>query len=73
MTLLGERRRHAPPGEAGGEAGARGEHWLLRTGAHAWAPLAGKETFTVEAGARLLVVTPGGGAWGAPTPSESAP
>ena len=73
VTLLGERRRHAPPGEAGGDAGARGEHWLLRTGAHAWAPLAGKETFTVEAGARLLVVTPGGGAWGAPTPSESAP
>lgn len=64
VSLMGERRRVAPLGLAGGGPGACGEDWLLRPGA---APerLPGKVTFTVAAGDRLLVRTPGGGGWGA--------
>ena len=65
LTLLGERRRHAPWGLAGGEPGAVGEDWLVRAGG---APerLPGKVTVQVEPGDRLIVLTPGGGGWGTP-------
>jgi N-methylhydantoinase B len=63
VSLMGERRRLAPWGLCGGEPGACGEDWLLRRGA---APerVAGKSTFSVAAGDRLRVLTPGGGGWG---------
>ena len=63
LTLMGERRRHAPWGLAGGEPGATGEDWLIRAGGQP-ERLPGKVTVDVEPGDRLVVLTPGGGGWG---------
>ena len=63
LTLMGERRRHAPWGLAGGEPGATGEDWLIRAGGPP-ERLPGKVTLDVEPGDRLVVLTPGGGGWG---------
>jgi N-methylhydantoinase B len=65
LSLMGERRRHAPWGLAGGEPGATGEDWLLRaSGGRERLP--GKVTVEVGPGDRLVVLTPGGGGWGRP-------
>jgi len=58
VTLLGERRTHAPWGLAGGEAGAVGRHLYNRR------ELPGKVAVEVSAGDRLRIETPGGGGWG---------
>jgi N-methylhydantoinase B len=63
VTLLGERRRVAPFGAAGGGPGATGRNEYTR-GRRA-ARLPGKITLEVESGGRLRVRTPGGGGWGA--------
>ncbi len=65
VSLMGERRRHAPWGLAGGGPGAVGEDWLMRRRSAA-ERVPGKSTFDVEPGDRLLVRTPGGGGWGTP-------
>jgi len=67
ITLLTERRRHAPWGLAGGADGAPGENRLNDT------PLPGKTTFTAEAGDRLTIATPGGGGWGRPASINEEP
>jgi N-methylhydantoinase B len=65
LSLMGERRRNRPWGLAGGGPGEVGEDWLIRrTGDTERLP--GKTTVEVSAGDRLLVLTPGGGGWGAP-------
>jgi N-methylhydantoinase B len=58
FSLIGERRRHAPRGAAGGEPGARGRDLLDGS------PLPGKCTGTLAAGQRLRIETPGGGGFG---------
>lgn len=58
VTLLTERRRHAPWGVAGGGAGMVGENSLNGK------PLPGKVMVSVVAGDRLTIATPGGGGWG---------
>jgi N-methylhydantoinase B len=58
VTLLTERRSHAPWGLVGGADGAVGENRLNGE------LLPGKVNFPVQAGDRLSVATPGGGAWG---------
>ncbi len=58
VTLLTERRRHAPWGLANGGAGQSGENRLNGE------LLPGKVSFKVQAGDQLSVATPGGGAWG---------
>ncbi len=58
VTLLTERRRHAPWGLAGGGAGSSGENRLNGE------LLPGKVNIPIKAGDRLSVATPGGGAWG---------
>lgn len=58
VTLLTERRRHAPWGLAGGENGQRGENQFSGR------LIPGKTSFQVGAGDRLSVATPGGGGWG---------
>lgn len=60
ITLLTERRRHAPWGLAGGADGTPGAAWLNDE------PLPGKASFRVEAGDVLRIETPGGGGYGAP-------
>ena len=58
ITLLTERRRLAPWGLAGGEAGQPGSNTLNGK------KLPGKCNLNVKAGDRLRVATPGGGGWG---------
>jgi N-methylhydantoinase B len=65
LSLMGERRRHRPWGLAGGEAGALGEDWLVQPGSGR-ERLPAKCTIPLQAGDRLLVLTPGGGGWGKP-------
>jgi N-methylhydantoinase B len=59
-SLLTERRRHAPPGAAGGAPGARGHNRLDD------AKLPPKATGRLAAGQRLTIETPGGGGHGEP-------
>ena len=64
VSLMGERRRNRPWGLAGGGPGGVGEDWLIkRDGSRQKLP--GKTTVDVRTGDRLLVLTPGGGGWGA--------
>ncbi len=80
VTILSERRRHAPYGLFGGEPGARGENRyypaqeahipealrdLPRTEDGA-VLLPGKISFQARAGDRVAIATPGGGGYGAP-------
>ncbi|MFQ3284951.1 MAG: N-methylhydantoinase B [Natronomonas sp.] len=60
VSLLTERRRYAPSGIAGGEAGALGENLIDGETVPA------KTTVDVEAGATVTVRTPGGGGHGPP-------
>jgi N-methylhydantoinase B len=62
-SLITERRRHPPPGAAGGEAGARGRNLLDGT------ELPPKATGQLRAGQRLRIETPGGGGHGEPPSS----
>ncbi len=64
FSLITERRRHAPPGAAGGKPGARGRNLLDGR------ELPPKATGEMRAGQRLRVETPGGGGHGEPTGSE---
>ncbi|HEY5889640.1 MAG TPA: hydantoinase B/oxoprolinase family protein [Acidimicrobiia bacterium] len=61
LSLMGERRRNQPWGLNGGSQGLSGEDWLIRGADRQRLP--GKTTIEVEAGDRLLVLTPGGGGW----------
>jgi N-methylhydantoinase B len=58
VSLIGERRRHAPRGAAGGHDGAPGRDLLDGR------LLPGKYTGPLAAGQRLRVETPGGGGYG---------
>ncbi|GMR07597.1 MAG: hydantoinase B/oxoprolinase family protein [Gammaproteobacteria bacterium] len=60
ITLLTERRRHAPWGLNGGGPGKPGQNL------HNNRPLAGKTQLHVSAGDHLTILTPGGGGWGKP-------
>jgi N-methylhydantoinase B/oxoprolinase/acetone carboxylase alpha subunit len=67
ISLITERRWSAPWGVEGGEAGARGENWLLPGGDETRAQsLPDKVTLHVNAGDVLRLLTPGGGGWGVP-------
>jgi N-methylhydantoinase B len=59
-SLITERRRHAPPGAAGGGDGARGRNLLDGS------ELPSKSGGTLQPGQRLRLETPGGGGHGAP-------
>ena len=63
VTILSERRRTAPYGLNGGEAGARGRNVLIRDGQEQNLP--GKVQFQAREGDVLSMRTPGGGGWGA--------
>jgi N-methylhydantoinase B len=58
VTLLTERRRHAPQGAAGGSSGLPGANQLNGR------PIAAKCRLQLEPGDVITVMTPGGGGWG---------
>ncbi|WP_137289432.1 hydantoinase B/oxoprolinase family protein [Natronorubrum halophilum] len=66
VSLLTERRRHAPKGVAGGENGALGENLIDGE------PVPAKTTVDVDAGATVAVRTPGGGGHGEPSERDAA-
>jgi N-methylhydantoinase B len=61
LSVLGDRRRHAPRGAQGGSDGARGR--TLVNGEE----IPGKHTMALAAADVVRTETPGGGGWGAPT------
>jgi N-methylhydantoinase B len=73
-SLITERRRHAPPGAAGGGAGAPGRNLLLAaprgrrdaTKKAGWEELPSKARGRLGRGDRLRIETPGGGGYGRP-------
>ncbi len=64
VSLLTERRHHAPWGIGGGMLGQPGRNWLNGT------PVPAKVSLHLEGGDRLVIETPGGGGYAAPTPSN---
>ncbi len=65
LSVLSERRTHAPYGLAGGAPGMPGENTLTHPdGTDERLP--GKLRRTLAPGSRLTVATPGGGGWGEP-------
>jgi N-methylhydantoinase B len=60
VSLLTERRRHAPRGVEGGADGATGENLIDGE------PVPAKTTVDVDAGTRVTILTPGGGGFGDP-------
>lgn len=64
VALLSERRRHAPPGLAGGGAGQPGTNWIVQGGRTRVMPA--KFVADLAAGDRVGVRTPGGGGFGRP-------
>jgi N-methylhydantoinase B len=58
LSIISERRRHAPQGERGGESGARGRNALNGE------PLPAKVTRALAAGDVVTIETPGGGGHG---------
>jgi N-methylhydantoinase B/oxoprolinase/acetone carboxylase alpha subunit len=67
LSLITERRVSQPWGLAGGEPGAPGENWLLPAGDESRAErLPDKCTLPLAPGDVIRILTPGGGAHGAP-------
>jgi len=58
MSILSERRRHAPRGTAGGRDGALGRNLLNGS------PVSAKQNLRLSAGDVIRIETPGGGGWG---------
>jgi 5-oxoprolinase (ATP-hydrolysing) len=63
VALLSGRRRHAPPGLAGGAPGLPGEGWILRAGG-AREPFGPTAVAEVHPGDEVEILTPGGGGYG---------
>ena len=64
VSLLTERRRHAPFGLQGGEPGRCGKNWVVRGGRREARP--GKFSEELDAGDVVGLRTPGGGGHGSP-------
>lgn len=64
VTLLSDRRVHAPYGLFGGQPGKPGRNTLIRGGRPGRLP--GKARFDVQPGDLLRIETPGGGGYGPP-------
>ena len=65
VSVLSERRHHQPYGLSGGKPGATGENRLTLPDGEARV-LPAKFHEHLPAGARLTILTPGGGGWGQP-------
>jgi N-methylhydantoinase B len=69
VTLLADRRKFAPYGLDGGQPGARGRALVIDPRNGAETELPGKCSRRLPQGTVLRIETPGGGGWGAATPS----
>jgi N-methylhydantoinase B len=67
VSLLTDRRRHAPRGAAGGGPGGVGRNEVDGE------PLPPKASRAIAAGSVVTVRTPGGGGWGEPAPPRTQP
>jgi 5-oxoprolinase (ATP-hydrolysing) len=67
VSILSERRSFQPYGLAGGKPGARGLNLLVFARGDRAVNLGSKNTVAVDRGDRLIIHTPGGGGFGAPT------
>jgi len=65
VSLLTQHRKERPYGCEGGEAGALGEQWLIRKNGNEEA-LPSCCQLQLQAGERIRILSPGGGAWGEP-------
>ncbi|XP_020222765.1 5-oxoprolinase isoform X2 [Cajanus cajan] len=65
VSILSERRVHAPRGLKGGKDGARGANFLIKKD-NRKIYLGGKNTVNVLPGEIIQILTPGGGGWGSP-------
>ncbi|KAK7400356.1 hypothetical protein VNO78_11562 [Psophocarpus tetragonolobus] len=63
VSILSDRRVHAPKGLKGGKDGARGANYLIKKDKRK-IYLGGKNTVKVLPGEILQILTPGGGGWG---------
>lgn len=64
-SILSERRIFQPYGLQGGGPGSCGKNVWIKKKTGRQVNLGGKNTIAMEAGDRLRIMTPGGGAWGA--------
>jgi 5-oxoprolinase (ATP-hydrolysing) len=63
INLLTQHRVERPYGMAGGSAGKAGEQWIQHPDGRKTL-LKGMDSASVKGGDRLIINTPGGGAWG---------
>lgn len=63
VGIISERRAFEPYGMDGGENGARGKNLIIHQNGIVQ-NFGGKNTITLEAGARIRIMTPGGGGFG---------
>ncbi len=64
VTLLAERRRFRPYGLQGGEEGAAGAAWIVKSDSAEQIRLPGKCSRQLDQGDAVRIETPGGGGWG---------
>jgi N-methylhydantoinase B len=62
MSLLSDRRKHAPYGLCGGADGKTGRASIIRDGRSR--EISSKGNWKLKAGDRVRIETPGGGGWG---------
>ncbi|PWY83243.1 hypothetical protein BO94DRAFT_519956 [Aspergillus sclerotioniger CBS 115572] len=75
-SMLSERRVYRPYGLAGGEAGQAGLNLYVKKeldGTERVINIGGKMELKVQPGERIIIHTPGGGGWGAPSEEDSIP
>ena len=69
VTLLADRRTHAPWGLAGGDAGSAGRASVIRQNGLV-EEMPGKFSTRLLSGERIRIESPGGGGWGRPAPGR---
>ncbi|GAM37330.1 oxoprolinase [Talaromyces pinophilus] len=70
VSMLSERRVYRPYGMAGGESGQAGLNLYVRKehdGSERTINIGGKMELNVQPGERIIINSPGGGAWGSPS------